>query len=272
MLETMKQNSIQPPIIFTTTSANSKLSSNNSCGATWLPKATCPGACPHHPDNNGTCYAFLGQCGMHWGRISNSPITDPEVAAKMEAESLAKADSCNPIRIHVAGDFIHEKHLQAVSDASTVYMKNAKVKYEKKELARKTLARKKGLPDPKPKPPPFVWGYTHNMDLPAKAIGPDLSLFRSRETLEQVKKDHSEGWASVLVVSKFEKDREGNTKKSYLIGDGFRVVPCREMTEGVKCVDCQLCKNWQTLRDKKLIVAFEAHSDHADKIVDYVQF
>lgn len=271
-LTMLKAQGVQPPLIVTATSQDQKLSHNKSCGATWLPKATCPGSCPHHPDNNGTCYALLRRCGMNWNRISSSTITDPEIAAAMECEAVATLDSDNPIRAHVSGDFIHEKHVRDFSAAATLYKKNALVKHAKNQARREKSALAQGLPIPKPKPLPFVWSYTHNMTIPAEAVGEDLSLFRSRETLDQVKKDHAEGWASVLVVSEFEKNEDGTVKKSYPVGDGYRIVPCREMTEGVKCVDCGLCGHAKKLHEKKLIVAFEAHGDHAARMADYVQF
>jgi len=130
----------------------------------------------------------------------------------------------NPLRLHIVGDCKTAKAAQIVSKAADEYQERSDQK---------------------------VWTYTHAWkDVPREKWG-NVSVLASCETIAEAKHAMKRGYAASVVRAKpFE-------KPFYL--EGVIMVPCLELTKGIKCNKCKVCWHDKELRDSKKVICFFPH-------------
>jgi len=192
---------------------------------TMASQASCPSTCPLL---HSGCYAESGMQMFHTNRLNRSEDTNPESIARVEAQAIKGLSGTRPLRLHVVGD------------ASTT--KSARI------LSSAVLAWKNP-----------VWSYTHAWRKVARKAWQSVSILASCETLADVKVARSKGYATALVVDRFQ------STKAYTV-DGVKVIPCPAQThENVTCTSCRLCWNDKRLNEINATIAFEAHGLGAKK-------
>lgn len=179
-------------------SANSKLT-NGSIGvaATYRPVGdTCPASCKLL--GNG-CYAQRGCTNFQQMQSKRKHDTFKEVVEK----------GIGFLRLNVSGDFLYKRRLDKE------YLN------EIKELARKNPRMK-------------IWGYTHAFkQLISERIGikiPNLFLFASCDTMDEVRYARKRKWKTARVVDSF--------KNAVLLPGEAK---CLNQVTGITCVQCKIC-------------------------------
>jgi hypothetical protein len=211
------------------------------CAATYVAQGSCDSGCPFF--GNG-CYAEGGPTGFITRRINAHGVTDPVALAQEEAEAIDGLRGLLPLRLHVVGDCKTPEAARIVSEAAERYMERGK--------------RKTGAAQP-------VWSYTHAHQVPREAWG-KVSVLRSCETLEQVKRAHEDGFAAELTVDEFDRDT------SYPLGDGYVGIPCPYQTgRADSCRDCGLCMKDAKLRETKRVILLAAHGGRKKRVKEAVQ-
>lgn len=199
--------------------------------STTLPiRATCPLSCIHHPKNEATCYAYYGHMRIHQKRLEMIKNLDP---VKQESELLKQVPNNAMIRLHVAGDFVNQEH---VNECDKVI--------QQKELN--------------------AWAYTHNW----RKLKPpkSLSLLASVETFADMVEASEKGYAVARVVS------HHRTEKSYKLHDKngkeseFTGIPCPAETKGITCDKCKLCLKNEWLHANKKVILFTPHGPIKNKL------
>ncbi len=215
----------QSPVTAVEISDNAKL---GKISATMASQVTCPKSCPLY--NNG-CYAQSGRANLTTSRLNQSEIKFPLAVIKIHAEQIRKLSGRRMLRLNVVGDCDFEEGVQILSQAA------------------KEHTEKHGMP---------VFTYTHGHETSRESWG-DISVLRSCETIEQVKKSHADGFASAMVVE------EHATGKAVKHGD-FTLIPCPQQI-GTKnnCADCKLCTKDKLLHSKKMVIAFAVHGSQSKK-------
>jgi hypothetical protein len=215
----------QSPVTAVEISDNAKL---GKISATMASQVTCPKSCPLY--NNG-CYAQSGRANLTTSRLNQSEIKFPLAVIKIHAEQIRKLSGRRMLRLNVVGDCDFEEGVQILSQAA------------------KEHTEKHGMP---------VFTYTHGHETSRESWG-DISVLRSCETIEQVKKAHADGFASAMVVE------EHATGKAVKHGD-FTLIPCPQQI-GTKnnCADCKLCTKDKLLHSKKMVIAFAVHGSQSKK-------
>lgn len=199
-------------------------SSNIKTGPVSVTMATfksCPQDCPMAD----ACYGKAGPQGIHSRRLDRETADNvtPEDIATMEAEAIDSLTGDRDLRVHVTGDCRTSAAAEIVSQA---------MKRHENKNGRSS------------------WTYTHAWrDVPVSSWN-GVSVLASCETAQDVMEARAAGYATALVVERFE------SKKAYPIADGVAGVPCPNQThEGITCVDCRLC-----MKNKKdVTILFEAH-------------
>lgn len=230
------------PILAVEHSRNSKLSLNGSVSTTWASRKSCPPCALYD-----VCYGAKGNARIHTTNIGNSRVTDPVTIAKIEASAIVNdLTGEHDLRIHSVGDWASEEAILIGAAAGEVY----KEKHGKK-----------------------VWTYTHSKT-DRKSWG-GVSVLRSLEAITSDAKatDESwdaglagavkaaqEGWASALVVKRFEKDTAYPLVTSKGQSTGLKGVPCPQQTKKAdSCVSCRLCFDDSKLRKAGLVILFQKH-------------
>lgn len=171
--------------------------------------------------------------GLHTRRLNDSDITKPEAVAQIEADAIDRLTGRFPLRLHVVGDSPNAECARIVSKAA----------------GRHTA--KHGQP---------VWTYTHALDVPREAWG-SVSVLRSCETLDNVRKALDDGFGAAMVVPEFEKDT------AYKIADDLTGIPCPEMTgKADSCLSCGLCMKADKLRAARRVILFAAHGNRVKTV------
>lgn len=205
-----------------------ELTANRKTGpvhVTMASQASCPSTCPLL---HSGCYAESGPQGFQTARVNRSSARDPKVIARAEAQAIKGLSGDRPMRLHVVGD------------AST-------------SPAARILSRAVD----KWKHP--VWSYTHAWRKVKRIAWGKVSILASCETTADVKSARDKGYATALVVDRFQ------STKAYTV-DGVKVIPCPAQThEDVQCTSCKLCWNDGRLRAMNATIAFEAHGSGAKK-------
>ncbi len=210
-----------------------KISNNRKIGtvsATYAPQWSCPPDCIFLKDG---CYAEGGNARFTTNRVNEgtSPDATPHQIAKTEAQAIddmwgARVPGLD-LRLHVVGD--------ARTDAAARELAGAATRWK---------ARGGGQP----------WTYTHAWkQVKRSSWGPDVSVLASADRPGDIRKAIRRGYVPATVVSEFP-----NGNKVFKVG-GFRFIPCQEQTRGITCVECRLCFDDKSLREKGLGIAFEAH-------------
>lgn len=212
-----------------------ELSRNSKIGdasATYVSQASCPTTCPF---KNSGCYAETGMTGIHTHRLNKSVMSDPEAIAECEAEAIRKLTGRFPLRLHVVGDCTTDAAADIVSAAASEHQS------------------KHGQP---------AWTYTHAHNVRRESWR-DISVLRSCENIEQVKKAHEDGFASAMVVPEFERDT------AYPIAEDIVGIPCPQQTGKVaNCMQCRLCMQDGKLHSSRRTILFEAHGTSRNRLVN----
>ena len=202
--------------------------------ATYAPIQSCPKTCPFL--NNG-CYAQTSFCGMWLHRLNKAAKETkkeyPRDIAREEAKLIKKMKGNRPLRLHVVGDCRTNAAAETIAKACKVYSS----KYNQP-----------------------VWTYTHAWrDVNREAWG-DVSVLASCETIKQCYEAIERGYTTSMVYP--------NTfTKSIKIGK-LKLIPCLEMTKGIKCSDCKLCFSDN---NKNRVICFFPHGSGAEKVKQTIE-
>lgn len=214
-----------------TTSGNKKL---GNASTTLASQASCPTTCPFL---NAGCYAERGPLGffqlmpmnLHAAKVGASALDVARAEAKAIDEMATVVD--RPLRLHTVGDCSSDEAAQIVSEAAERYMERG------------------GGP---------VWTYTHAWrDVRRESWGA-VSVLASCETPMDVELARSRGYATAIVVESFEQERLYDH-------DGTDILPCPNLTRGVKCSECRLCFSDGDVYERGYSIGFSIHGDHATR-------
>ena len=209
-------------------SGDTKLSLDGSASATWSAQVSCADDCPFY---NAGCYAEGGNAGFQTRRLNTAALgiegLTADMVAEAEAEAIDTLSGTRPLRLHVVGDCKTARSVSIVAAAAERY-----------------TARGGGA----------VWTYTHAHNT-ARAVWGSVSVLRSCETLEQVKRAHAEGFAAAMVT---EGAHAGKTAVD--LGAGFTGMPCPQQTGAAEsCVKCRLCIQDTKLHARRRVILFAPH-------------
>jgi len=215
-------------------------STNSKTGpvsVTYAPIHSCPKSCPFL---NSGCYAQQGHCGIHLSRLNKTAeaegITRPIDIAKKEAEAIRKLKGDKPLRLHIVGDCRTPQAAEIVAAAAAEY------------------TSKHGQP---------VWTYTHAWkEIPRSKWG-SISVLASCETIEEAKHAMKRGYAASIVRLK-------EFKRPFAWEDVI-LMPCPEMTKGIKCDKCKLCLNDNKLLNKEKVICFFPHGSRENQAKDAIR-
>jgi hypothetical protein len=173
------------------------------------------------------CYTETGKPNLVRQRLNLAHSIgkySPEQLARFEANAVDSLSGKRPLRLHILGDSRTRKSTRILATSAKRY----KAKYNQP-----------------------VWTFTHAHNVPRKIWG-DVSVLRSCETMEQVKKAYADGYASAMV-----RNNPHDSHRVYDLGDGFKGVPCPQQTgKAESCVKCQLCWKDKTLHNNKMVIIF----------------
>jgi len=188
---------------------------------------TCPSDC--RMKRNRACYGMSGPVGWHMRRLAEIQRTRKEshiATAKGEARMIRALRRVTPIRLHTAGDCKSPEAATIVSKASEEFMQRT------------------GQP---------VYTYTHAWRNVPRASWGEVSVLASAESMDDVKKAFTKGYAVALAVNAHE------SPKSQLV-DGFKLLPCPAQTGRVEnCKKCKLCMKDKFLRKARVVITLAAH-------------
>jgi hypothetical protein len=110
-----------------------------------------------------------------------------------------------------------------------------------------------------------VWTYTHSWRNVNRASWGRVSVLASVENRADAALAAGRGYAVAMVVAEHASDRAE-------VIDGARVIPCTEQARGVTCVECRLCFDDGSLRDRETpaIIAFAVHGQSKRRAADAV--
>jgi hypothetical protein len=201
-------------------------------------QASCPSSCPFY---DAGCYAEGGPQGIQTHRLNRSPLKAPAAIANAEAAAITTLTAERPLRLHIVGDCTTNSTARILGTAVRKYKRQGSRHYGTE---------------------PAAWLYTHAWrTIDRKAFGP-ISALASCETLSQVTTARAKGYATALVVDRFE------SAKAYVVG-GVKLVPCPQQTKrSDNCMSCKLCWDDTRLREAGITIAFEAHGQRARKVRD----
>ncbi len=208
----------------------SQNSKTGPVSCTYAPIQSCPETCPFLDSG---CYAQHGHSGIHLRRMNKVAAqqkkTRPIDIAREEAKAIRNLKGERPLRLHIVGDCKTPRAAKIVSSAAEEY----------KERSGKG-----------------VWTYTHAWkDIPREKWG-NVSVLASCETIADAKYAMERGYAASMVRAKpFERP---------FSFQGVDMVPCLELTKGIKCDKCKLCMHDTTLRDNKKVVCFFPHGSGSE--------
>lgn len=214
-----------------TSSGNAKL---GDCATTHAAQQSCPASCVFK--DGGGCYAETGRQGMFVTRRLNESgeLVDasPLDVAQAEADAIDAMQVVpgRPMRLHTVGDCATDEAARIVAAAAARYVERG------------------GGP---------VWTYTHAWRQVERASWGMVSVLASCETREDTLAAAARGYATAVVVERFESDRRHRSIDA--INESTDVVPCPSMTRNVPCSSCRLCMNDQGLRERGYSIAFAIH-------------
>ena len=195
---------------------------------TMASQASCPTECPMLHKG---CYAETGFQGIFTARLNRSKETDAIAIAQAEAKAIRTLSGTRPLRLHVVGDCSTPRATAIVSRACNGY----------------------AMP---------VWTYTHAWRRVPRKIWRTISVLASCETTRAIREARQRGYATALVVPKFESD------KAYTL-DGIKVIPCPQQTGHSKdCTTCKLCWDDSRLKAIGATIGFQAHGVAHRKLAD----
>jgi hypothetical protein len=218
-------------------SDNRKLGPPGKVSSTYVGLESCPDSCPFKAKDPITgkspCYGQHGKCGEFVLPRFLADAKADQTALEEAHQIRTKLTGKRPLRLHTLGNCATPARAEAVSAAADEY------------------CAKHGQP---------VWTYTHAHHVPRQSWG-GVSVLRSCHTPEQVQQAYRDGYAASIVVPI-------GTKNMTPMPGGFKVIMCpAQRSKTTTCVTCPggkeghaLCMHDELLRQKKLVVGFEAHS------------
>jgi len=203
--------------------------------ATYASQKSCDSDCPFLGKG---CYAEHGFANVTTQRLNKEVDNDPVSIAQEEASLIDGLTGNFDLRVHVVGDC-------KTNEAATIIAS-----------AMKRHRRKKGRK---------AWTYTHAWRKVSRESWIGESVLASCETPMEVLEAKEKGYASAIVVDKFE--REKLYEK-----DGIKLLPCPNQTSRkLTCADCKICMNATSLERTGITVAFEAHGTSKKKILATIE-
>lgn len=205
--------------------------------ATYAPIQTCPNHCRFKDKG---CYAQLGHTGIHAKHnemeARRQKIFRPLDFAKAEAKKILELSGERPLRLHVMGDCRTPKSAEVLARAAEKYTK----------LHHKP-----------------VWTYTHCWrEIPREKWG-SISVLASCETFEEAEYAKKRGYA--ISMTRWKAFNKAFNWK------GFKMQPCKELTEGIQCNKCQLCFKDDYLRKNNIVICFFPHGARGQEITNILK-
>lgn len=202
--------------------------------ATYASQNSCPSSCPLR--SNG-CYAENGPMVI-WTRRVHDAGPDASVleVAHAEAIAISNLSGRNDLRLHVVGDCTTNETAAIVSDAAIEVLKKGRQ----------------------------AWAYTHSAANVERRAWGKVSVLASAERPDQVLAYQDKGYATAMVVDKFESERL--YKK-----DGLSILPCPNQTRGVQCTSCRLCLDDDRLHAKGITIGFAPHGTRVKRVLQVLE-
>lgn len=223
----------QVPAIAVETSSNGKL---GPVSATYASQSSCPSSCPWIGKG---CYAETGLVGHQTRRLNRSEERNAYRIARAEARAIDTLTGDRLLRLHVVGD--------CRTDAAARQLGQAARRYEARGMLPRS-GRK-------------VWTYTHAWrDVDRASWGESVSVLASVETPADALEAMGRGYAASIVVGAFEHTT------AYPLTEELTLIPCPNQLRGITCRDCGLCRDDARLRERGLVIAFEAHGQRARSV------
>lgn len=201
---------------------------------------SCPRSCPLLGSG---CYAEGGRVAMVGARLEKKEGIRAIDLAREEAAAIDAAFQGGRVprgwglRLHVSGD--------------------ARTSGAARELAR-AAARWIGRGGATP------WSYTHAWRRVAREAWGKVSVLASVERASDADAARAQGYAPALVVEKF-------TAPSWREA-GFLWVACPAQTaRRATCAECRACWRADSLRDRGIGIAFEAHGVSRRRVLNVIQ-
>lgn len=218
--------------IATPRSQNVKL---GDAATTYAAQTSCPTSCAFF--NGGGCYAETGRVGMVTARLNRAAAAQPSgpyAVAQAEAEAI---DALNvvegrPLRLHTVGDCATDEAARIVSAAAGRYRARG------------------GGP---------VWTYTHAWRDVSRESWGSVSVLASCETAADVEAAKERGYATSIVVDRFESRKRHTLGPAAGAAAGADILPCVEQSSGATCSSCRLCFDDEERRRTDYSIAFLVH-------------
>ena len=213
----------------------SKNAKTGIVSATYASQKSCDDVCPFK--GNG-CYAEGGTANCTTQRLNKDEKNDPLEIAQEEAALIDGLTGALDLRVHVVGD--------CKTDESATIIASAMKRHR----------RKKGRK---------AWTYTHAWRTVSRESWLGESVLASCETTLEVLQAKEKGYASAIVVEKFEREKLYEQ-------DGIKLLPCPNQTSrNLQCADCGICMNAAALERTGITVAFEAHGASKKKLLATIE-
>lgn len=213
------------PAIAVSRSNNAKI---GDAAVTYAAQGSCPSDCVFK--DGGGCYAENGRlfAGVTQKLNASAAGMTPEEIAAAEALAIDGMEVVpgRPMRLHTVGDCSTDEAALIVASAAHRY-----------------VARGGGP----------VWTYTHAWRSVKRRSWRDVNVFASCETAADVNDARVRGYASAIVVPKFDTDR------LFLMDQGVAVIPCPAQTRHRTCTDCRLCMDEDARFSDGVTIGFEVH-------------
>ena len=222
---------------FVTAVEKSKNSKTGEVSATYAPIQSCPEHCPFLDHG---CYAQNGNTQFTLSRLNTNAkkykSERPVDIARAEAKAIDGLSGSLPLRLHIVGDCKTARAAEIVARAAEAHI------------------AKHGQP---------VWTYTHSWrEIPREKWG-KVSVLASCETIDECKQAMKRGYAASIVRLKpFEFPFSWK---------GVSMVPCKELTKGVKCDKCRVCMNDKSIRENKKVICFFPHGSRANEAKEVIR-
>jgi hypothetical protein len=197
--------------------------------ATYVTQASCP-VCALY--QNG-CYGENGRVGKIGRRLQSTD--SPLEIAQEEADCIHNLSGKRPLRVHVLGD--------CKTDDAALIVSQAMLDHQAKQSQP-------------------AWTYTHSWRDIDRASWHNVYVQASCETAEEVAQANARGYATALVVEKFE------SKRLYTTQSGARVIPCLEQVGLTPdCMSCRLClgPSIEKRRELGISIGFATHGSQKKK-------
>ena len=220
---------------------DSKNSKVGDVAVTYVTTASCPKTCKLLDKG---CYAQGGHCAFTTNRLdreaSKRNRLRPIDIARAEAKEIDKLPANKPLRLHIVGDCRTAGAAEVLAKAAFEY---------------KNRSNRINLPP--------VWTYTHSWKTIPRSAWGWISVLASCETIEEAEQAYNKGYTPAMIRYK--------PFKGTISYKGWKLIACREMSEGVTCNKCRICMNWEPWAVDKKIVCFFPHGNKAKQVEEMIR-